>query len=310
MARPLRLEFAGAVYHVTNRGDRREAIFFDDEDRNVFLRLLGREVEQQRWRLYAYCLMGNHYHLLVETPEPNLSRGMRRLNGVYTQTFNRRHGLVGHLFQGRYKGIVVDRDSYLLELCRYVVLNPVRAGLVETPDSWAWSSYCATAGAAPAPAWLAVEEVLRVFHRTTSAARRAYARFVVQGIHSSSPWEDLAGQIFLGSDAFLERMQELAANQPVGEVPVAQRRPVRPNHEAVIRAVAEVYNVAPENVLDRASGPAFKAAVYLLRRVVNLSLAEVAQLASVSRPRVSQIQTELESGTDNERLDAVRRAIK
>jgi putative transposase len=130
MARPLRLEFSGAVYHVTARGDRREAIFLDDQDRQRFLGLLGREIGQQNWLLYAYCLMSNHYHLLLETPEANLARGMRRLNGVYTQGFNRRYGLSGHVLQGRYKAILVDRDAYLLELSRYVVLNPVRAGLV------------------------------------------------------------------------------------------------------------------------------------------------------------------------------------
>ena len=115
MSRPLRLEFAGALYHVTARGNAREDIFRDDGDRATFLDLLGREIAQQRWRLYAYCLMGNHYHLLIETPEPNLTRGMQRLNQVYTQRFNRRHQRVGHVLQGRYKAIVVDKDSYFKE---------------------------------------------------------------------------------------------------------------------------------------------------------------------------------------------------
>ena len=128
MSRPLRLEFAGALYHVTARGNAREAIFRDDEDRAMFLDLVGREIAQQRWRCYAYCLMGNHYHLLIETAEPNLTRGMQRLNQVYTQRFNRRHRRVGHVLQGRYKAIVVDHDSYLKELIRYVVLNPVARG--------------------------------------------------------------------------------------------------------------------------------------------------------------------------------------
>jgi putative transposase len=159
MARPLRLEFSGAVYHVTARGDRREAIFLDDQDRQRFLGLLGREIGQQNWLLYAYCLMGNHYHLLLETPEANLARGMRRLNGVYTQGFNRRYGLSGHVLQGRYKAILVDRDAYLLELSRYVVLNPVRAGLIAKVLLWprlstgrpavelsSWPSICSAAG--------------------------------------------------------------------------------------------------------------------------------------------------------------------
>ncbi len=146
MARPLRLEFPEALYHLTARGNARQEIFLDDQDRRAFLGLLGREVEQQRWRCHAYCLMDNHYHLLVETPEGRLAGGMRRLNGVYTQGFNRRHERVGHLFQGRYRSIVVDQESYLLELSRYVVLNPVRAGMVKRVEEWAWSSYRATAG--------------------------------------------------------------------------------------------------------------------------------------------------------------------
>ena len=146
MARPLRLEFPGAVYHVTARGDRQEPIFEGDDDRVAFLELLAKEVRQQGWLLYAFCLMGNHYHLLLETPEPNLVRGMRRLNGVYTQAFNHRHDRAGHVLQGRYKAILVDKDSYLLELCRYVVLNPVRAQMVSAVGEWPWSSYLATAG--------------------------------------------------------------------------------------------------------------------------------------------------------------------
>lgn len=310
MARPLRLEFPGAVYHVTSRGDRREPIFFEDGDREVFLGLLGREVQQQGWWLYAYCLMDNHYHLLVETPEPNLSRGMRRLNGVYTQAFNRRHGLVGHLFQGRYKAIVVDRDSYLLELSRYVVLNPVRAGLVEDPADWVWSSYGATVGVAPAPDWLAAGALLRLFRKGVAAARRTYARFVADGIGKPSPWTARTGQIFLGDEAFLRRMEKRAAEQPADDVPEGQRHPVRPDRVLILGEVAKAYDVPLADVLDRSSGPAFKAAVYLLRREANLSLKEVAKLAGVSCPRVSQIQRELESVPDDERLERVRRGIK
>ena len=160
MARPLRLEFPGAIYHVTARGNARNAIFLDDEGRALFLGCLGEVVARLGWRCHAYCLMDNHYHLLIETPEGNLSRGMRQLNGVYTQCFNRRHGRVGHVFQGRFKAIVVDRDSYLLELCRYVALNPIRAAMVAQIEHYAWSSYPATMGLAECPAWLETDWVL------------------------------------------------------------------------------------------------------------------------------------------------------
>ena len=132
MARPLRIEFVDALYHVTSRGNRREPIYEDNRDRDVFLNVLEGVVKRFRWLCHAYCLMGNHYHLLIEPPEPNLSRGMRQLNGVYTQKYNLLHKEVGHVFQGRFKAFVVERESHLLELCRYIVLNPVRAGLVES----------------------------------------------------------------------------------------------------------------------------------------------------------------------------------
>ena len=146
MTRPLRLAFPGAIYHVTSRGNARAAIYTDDADRMTFLALLTQVVHRYHWLCHAYCLMDNHYHLLIETPEGNVSQGMRQVNGLYTQDFNRRHGHVGHVFQGRYKAIIVERDSYLLVLCRYIVLNPVRAGMVRTAQEYRWSSYRATAG--------------------------------------------------------------------------------------------------------------------------------------------------------------------
>ena len=136
MARPLRLEFSGALYHVTSRGDGREDIYGAAGDRRMFLDLLAGVWGRFNWTIHAYCLMTNHYHLLVETPDGNLAKGMRELNGVYTQRFNRVHARVGHVFQGRYKAILVQKDAYLFELARYVVLNPVRAGMVRTPGEY------------------------------------------------------------------------------------------------------------------------------------------------------------------------------
>jgi REP element-mobilizing transposase RayT len=135
VARPLRIEFPGALYHVTSRGDRQEPVYEDDEDRRTHLGILGAVVERYGWLCYAYCLMGNHYHRVIETSEGNLSKGMRHLNGVYTQVWNRRHRKVGHLFQGRYEAILIDKDSYWLQVSRYVVVNPVRAGMVKEPGS-------------------------------------------------------------------------------------------------------------------------------------------------------------------------------
>ena len=226
MARPLRLEFEGALYHVTSRGDRREDIYEDDTDRADFLAVLGEVCSQHNWTCHAYCLMSNHYHLLVETPDGNLSRGMRQLNGVYTQHFNRRHGYVGHLFQGRYKAILVDKNEYLLELARYIVLNPVRAGMVRSARDWRWSSYRATAGQAKAPEWLNTEWLLAAFGRRKGRAMEAYRRFVAEGKNQPSPWQSLRNQVFLGDERFVERMQRrIDKEKALSEIPMSQRRP-------------------------------------------------------------------------------------
>jgi REP element-mobilizing transposase RayT len=291
MSRPLRLEFAGALYHVTARGNAREDIFRDDGDRATFLDLLGREIAQQRWRLYAYCLMGNHYHLLIETPEPNLTRGMQRLNQIYTQRFNRRHRRVGHVLQGRYKAIVVDKDSYFKELIRYVVLNPVRAKMVRLPERWAWSSYRATAGLSTVPLWLAVDEVRGQF----GGRGAVYRRFVAQGIGLPSVWEGLRGQMWLGDETFRDRMQRRLGGKRSADVSRAQREPARPNPDELLAEVAKAFDLPRHAVLDRRHAQAYRCAVYLLRRVVNEPIAKVARRAGISAPRVSQIQAEAES---------------
>jgi len=227
MSRPLRIEFPDARYHVTARGDRREAIFEDDSDRRMFLATLAQVVGRFNWVCHAWCLMDNHYHLLIETPDANLSRGMRQLNGVFTQTSNRRHRRVGHLFQGRFQAILVDSDAYLLELSRYVVLNPVRAGIINDPADWPWSSYRASAGLDPPASWLAVEGVLAMFGGKRGVAQRRYARFVAEGIKAGSPWSNLKGQVYLGDEQFVKRMQSAlqADKHDDVQIPGAQRRP-------------------------------------------------------------------------------------
>jgi putative transposase len=157
MTRPLRIEFTGAVYHITSRGNAKQAIFIDDEDKGSFLDVLTIVIERFNWLCHAYCLMENHYHLLIETPNGNLSKGMRELNGVYTQGFNQRYRRVGHLFQGRYKAIIVEKDNHLMSLCRYVVLNPLRVGLIARPEQWRWSSYRATIGLVKKPSFLTID---------------------------------------------------------------------------------------------------------------------------------------------------------
>ena len=202
MARPLRIEYASALYHVTSRGDRGEAIYEDDGDRQVFLTVLENVVQRFGWVCHAYCLMGNHYHLLLETPIPNLARGMRQISGVYTQKYNFMHRKVGHLFQGRYKAIVIEKDAHLMEVCRYVVLNPVRALLVERPREWRWSSYRATAGLRDNPPFLTTDWILSQLGGRRRAAQQAYRAFVREGRLDASPWDVLVDGLVLGSGAF------------------------------------------------------------------------------------------------------------
>ena len=229
MSRPVRIEFPDALYHVTSRGDRREDIFDDDQDRHSFISTLAQVVTKFNWICYAWCLMDNHYHLLIQTPDGNLSKGMRQLNGVYTQSSNRRHKRVGHLFQGRFKAILVDNDAYLLELARYVVLNPVRAGMVNKPVDWRWSSYRASMGLESAPPWFAEDGLLAMFAKQRSLAQQRYAQFVAEGIKADSPWAHLKGQVFLGDEQFVSRMQaHLQVCKDDVQIPLAQRRPKPP----------------------------------------------------------------------------------
>jgi REP element-mobilizing transposase RayT len=238
MARPLRIEYPGAIYHITNRGNARQPIFKDDKDREVFLEVLEVVVARYNWLCHAYCLMDNHYHLLIETPEGNLSQGMRQLNGIYTQRFNRKHTMVGHLFQGRFKAILVDKENYLLELCRYVVLNPVRAGIVKSPGKYKWSSYGATAGEAGSPPFLTTDWILSQFGRRRRQAEKGYKSFVKDGVEKSSPWESLRGQILLGDDKFVSGLEPyLKRIEKVTEVPRVQRFVERPSLEELFKDV-------------------------------------------------------------------------
>ena len=229
MSRPLRLEFPNALYHVTSRGDRREAIFEDDDDRVRFLEILGMVVSDFNWLCHGYCLMDNHYHLIIETLDGNLSKGMRQLNGIYTQASNRRHGRGGHLFQGRYKAILVDKDRYLLELSRYVVLNPLRAkGMVKRLEDWSWSSYPAMAGDAAKPKWLTTDWILSLFGKQRRIATEKYRQFVLEGVqYQPEIWSNLKGQIYLGDADFVTEMQKRIGREKDDlNIPQQQKRPI------------------------------------------------------------------------------------
>ncbi len=212
---------------MTSRGDGQDDIYLDDTDRRNYFAVLDAVCSRFNWEVHAYCLMDNHYHLLVETPDGNLSQGMRQLNGVYTQQFNLHHYRVGHVYQGRYKAIIIEKETHLLELARYIVLNPVRAEMVRSVRDWPWSSYRMTVGQVEAPSWLNTEWILSAFAKRKRAAQEKYKAFVLAGKRQPSPWEGLKNQIYLGSDDFIEDVQRtITADQDLGEIPRAQRRQV------------------------------------------------------------------------------------
>jgi REP element-mobilizing transposase RayT len=228
MTRPLRIQYAGAVYHVTSRGNERKPVFKSDQDRINFLNTLQHVNKRYNWICHAYCLMDNHYHLLIETPDGNLALGMRQLNGVYTQLFNRLHGRAGHLFQGRYKSILIQKDSHLLEVSRYVVLNPVRAKMVEAPEAWKWSSYRASAGREAGHHCLTKEWVLGQFSKKQTLAEKEYRKFVGWGI-GKSIWHEVRGQAVLGEEVFTDRLVDhLRKHKDIPDIPRSQRYVDRP----------------------------------------------------------------------------------
>jgi REP element-mobilizing transposase RayT len=272
MARPLRIEIAGALYHVTSRGNARQPIFLDDDDRRLFLHRLGQVVQAHRWRCPAYCLMTNHYHLLVETPRADLSRGMQRLNASYAQGFNTRHERVGHVLQGRFTAVLVEQDGHQLELARYVVLNPVRAGMVATPEEYPWSSLRATLGLDPVPAWLESASVLAGF-----GSRARYLEFVHAGIGRDSPWSGLRGPT-LGSEEFLRSLaRRVESGAP--EVPRRQRCASRPPIDVLLpRSIRSNRRLRDERIREILRSADFSAAE--IGRHLGLHYSTISKIAS------------------------------
>jgi putative transposase len=250
MTRPLRLEYPGSLQHITHRGNCRQNIFLDDDDRNCFLELLGKCVSRHAWILMAYVLMRNHYHLIVQLTCESLSRGMQWLDSKYAQYFNRRHGRVGHLYQGRFHAPLIEKESYLLEVLRYDALNPVRAGIVARPEDYIWSSHRAVLGLTTPPEWLAVDDVLVQFAPDRGLAIANYKSFVDAAIGlDRSPWKDLVGQMYLGSEGWIERVRERIDLKPRSDDhPSAQRLIAAPSIGAVIAGVAKTFAIDEERI--------------------------------------------------------------
>lgn len=250
MARPLRIEFPGALYHVISRGNERRYIVRDDTDRKKRLYWLQRTIETYGWRLHAFVLMTNHEHLFVETPQANLSAGMQFLNGSYTGYFNRRHRRSGHLFQGRFKGHLIEEDGYFVEVSRYIHLNPVRAEIVASPEDWCWSSYLGYQQAGRALPWVTYGRVLGAFGSDLRQTRRAYAQFVRAGLDHPppSPFATAVGGMLVGSESFVDRIKRLLGDSPEDQgLPELRQLRGRPSLDRIIEAVSAHFGADGRN---------------------------------------------------------------
>lgn len=258
MTRPLRLEFAGALYHVTARGDRSDAIFCDDTDRHVWLAILDTVCSRYNFVVHAFCQMTNHYHLMIETIDGDLAVGMRQLNSAYAQYFNRRHILVGHVFQGRYHAVVVQKERHLLELSRYVVLNPLRAGMVSSLDAWRWSSHHYTTGELPAPAWLATDWLLAQFGSDRAQARDAYIAFVMAGRDCLSPLRKTRHRMQLGDQKLPDAVMNGLGHAALADIARVQRKAVALSLDDYVRRYDD---------RDEAMAQAFHSTAYSMREI-------------------------------------------
>ena len=301
MARPLRIDIEDGVYHVTSRGWERRVVVRDDRDRQRWLELLERVATRCGWRVFAWTLMNNHYHLYLRTPRPNLSAGMHDLNSGYASFFNRRHRRCGGLFQGRFKAVVVEQESHALELSRYLHLNAVRASIVERPEEYAWSSYQDYLGKRKTPAWLDWQTVVGELAKDLSRARSAYRRFVEAGLREppESPLAAAVGGMFLGSTEWVDRWRRRLAAEPLREdVPLQRELAWRPTLEDVAGTVSEAFGVEPSDlyVSRRHGNEARSAAIYLARRMSDAAVGEIGKyFGGVSLAAISKTVARVES---------------
>jgi putative transposase len=238
MARPLRIEFKDAVYYISSKGNAGNSITQDDADRKLFLETVHFVVDRYKWKCHAYSILKSQYCLVIETPKPNLSIGMRQLNGIYTQKYNRKHDLAGHVFQGRFKAVLVERENYLLDICRHVVLLPSISGTTKNYATYKWSSYKATAGLAGAPEFLETEWILSQFAKTRKIAQKKYIEYVKNGKKAQSPLNNVRGQILLGSDSFIQKLKpQITKGKYESDIPKWQKNLNRPAIEDVFKGI-------------------------------------------------------------------------
>ncbi len=284
MARPLRIAYPGAFYHITSRGNERKDIFKDQKDREKFLSYLESATERYEASIHAYCLMTNHYHILMETPSGNLSQIMQHINGAYTTYFNIKQKRVGHLFQGRYKAILINIDEYAQELSRYIHLNPVRANMVDRPEQYAWSSYQYYIGLEKSPKWMVKDFILGYFGRKISGAQRGYRAFVESliGREYRSPLKETVSSTILGSVDFIEAIKDkYLSNKKVDpNLPALKELSRKCSVDEIIEGVESVFS--KERVLARG------VKIYLCHMYTGKMLKEIGKHFNIGASGVSQ----------------------
>lgn len=285
MARPLRVEFEGAAYHVTARGNERRKIFNSKRDYDKFLEYVSDAVEKYRFLLHAYVLMGNHYHLIIETPEGNLSRAMHYINSSYTTYTNIKRKRSGHLFQGRFKAILIDKDSYLLELSRYIHLNPVRAKMVDVPQAYRYSSYRAYIHGNVGDL-THTGTILGMMSGKGNASRERYQDFVeaAAGDEERNPLDNVYGGMILGSEGFTRGILEMLKDEAIKGEEIANRKDLRKrlDHQEMLQAVSAHFRVNPDHVLADRRSTARNAFVYLLKKYGAMGNREICELVGCS----------------------------
>lgn len=304
MSRPLRIEYPGAFYHVTSRGNEQKVIFKSQKDREKFLAYLESAVTRYGAVIHAYCLMSNHVHLLLETPGGNLSQIMRHINGAYTTYFNVKRKRAGHLFQGRYKAILVEADEYATELSRYLHLNPVRAGMTSRPEDYQWSSYCCYVGLNKAPDWLTVDFILGYFGGNNPGARNIYRHFVEDLLDKEydSPLEQVIASTILGRPEFVSEIsaRTLGETQDVRNVPAMKELAIRPSIDDII-ARAQKEPVDPKLLRN--------ISIYCCQQFSGAKLRDIGAYFGISDAAVSQASRRLtlKCEKDQELKKVVRR---
>jgi REP element-mobilizing transposase RayT len=320
MARPLRIEFPDAWYHVMNRGRRHEEIFLDSRDYQAFLDLLKAVSKMFNAQIVAYALMPNHYHLLLRTPEGNINRIMRHVGGVYTQTFNRRHGHDGQLFLGRYKAILVDADEYLLGLVRYIHHNPLKAGIVKTLEGYDWFSHRGYLSDDDAWGWLYREPVLKEFSNRLDEARSGYRRFMAQDddeeVERTFSMKNLPA--ILGGKEFIRKIKDgFFTAKTNREVPTAKH--LAPADREIMTAVLAVYEVEEATLFISRRGSTNEprdVTIYLLRNLCGQPLQKIAEFLSVRNystvsTTLTRVERRLAQNAEfKNRLENVRAVLK